>query len=134
MEEESKPQEATQSFYSNIKWDIISQNKIDEQTFNKLKARFGKLYGTFLGSEGSYAFYMFKSLKWSEFKDIRAKKLDKDLTHDYILNNAVVWPKMDPMSLSELDAGIALTLVYQVLTMSNFISDPTKALDLVLEI
>jgi hypothetical protein len=131
---EETPQVATRDFFADISWDKVTYNKIDRNTFERLKAKNDKLYATFLGNEDDYSFYMFKKLSWSEFKDIRAKKLDKDMTHDYILNTCVVWPKMDPITLNTLEAGVALTLVYQILIMSNFFKDPSKALELILEV
>lgn len=132
--EESKPEIVKEDFFSAIEWEKVAYNKIEKLQFDRLKAKFGKLYATFLGNEDDYSFYMFKKLSWSEFKDIREKKLDKDTTHDYILNACVVWPKMDAVALNTLEAGIALTLVYQVLIMSNFFKNPEKALELILEV
>lgn len=131
---EETPEIVTRDFFADIDWDKVTFNKIDKLTFEKLRAKHEKLYATFLGNEDDYSFFLFKKLSWPEFKDIRAKKLDKDTTHDYILNTCIVWPKMDPLALNGLEAGIALTLVYQILTMSNFFKDPAKALDLILEV
>ena len=122
------------NFWDDINWESVSFNKIDKITLEKLKAKHEKLYATFLGNEGDYSFFLFKKLSWTEFRDIRAKKLDKDTTHDYILNTCVVWPKLDPVALNTLEAGIALTLVYQILIMSNFFKDPQKCLELILEV
>jgi hypothetical protein len=127
-----EPQVATHDFFSDINWDKVTNNKIDRPTFEKVKAKYDKVYATFLGNEDDYSFFMFKKLSWPEFRDIRAKNLDKDMTHDYILNTCVVWPRMDPITLNTLEAGIALTLVYQILVMSNFFKDPSKALELIL--
>lgn len=132
MSEEAQKIETT--FFQDVNWDRIAYNRIDEDSFNRILARYPKLYATFLGKEDEYTFFMFKKLSWPEFKDIRARKLDKDGYHDYILNNCIVWPKMDAFAMNELEAGMALTLVYQILVMSNFFKDPNKALELILEV
>lgn len=130
---EQEPKKIEESFFNNIQWDKVSYNKIDEKTFNLLLAKYKKVYATFLGNENEYTFFMMKKLSWSEFRDIRSKNLDKDSTHDYILNNCIIHPKMDAFALNEIDAGMALTLVYQILSISNFIPDPKKSLELLLE-
>ena len=38
---------------------------------------------------------------------------------------------MDPIQINDEDAGIINTLVYMVLSISNFLSVPEKALDLI---
>lgn len=125
---------ARPDFFEGINWEEVTYNVIDKQSYDKIIARYAKIYATFLGREDELSYFMFKSLSWPEFKDIRSKKLDKDATHDYILNTCVLWPKLGIAELNELDAGIALTLVYQILTMSNFFKDPSKALELILEV
>lgn len=120
--------------YEELNWQFVKFNQIDKAQYDKLQARYDKLYCTFLGKTDEFTLFMFKPLKWSEFKDIRAKKLDKDLTHDYVLNSCIVHPKVDPIALAGLDAGMALTLVYQILIMSNFFKDPATSLQYVLEV
>jgi len=132
MSEEAKL--AKPDFFETINWDEVTYNAIDRMSYDKIYNRFSKIYCTFLGREDELHFFMFKSITWPEFKDIKAKKLDKDATHDYILNSCILWPKLGIMELNELDAGMALTLVYQILTMSNFFKDPSKALELILEV
>lgn len=121
------------SFYSSIPWDKVAFNKISEEEYIRLKSKVKQTYVTFLGPPESLSFYMFKSLSWAEFKTIREKKLDKDTTHEYIVNSCVLYPKMDPIALNEEDSGIMLTLVYQILTVSNFLDNPLKALDIIYE-
>jgi hypothetical protein len=77
---------------------------------------------------------MFKPLTWPEYKDIRSRGLDKDSTHEYIVNTSVVHPKMGPLEMNSLEAGIMLTLVQQILGMSNFLKDPNEALKMILKV
>lgn len=120
--------------YKEIHWEFIKYNIPDQTTYERLQTRYDKLFCSLLGKQDEYTCFIFKPLKWNEFKEIRAKKLDKDNTHDYILNACVVHPKLDPLALNQVDAGMALTLVYQILIMSNFFKDPSASLQYVLEV
>jgi len=122
------------SFWDNVTWESVKYNKISREDFLRLKVRNPKLFSSFLGSEDGLQFFLFKPISWGEFKDIRKKKLDKETTHEYILNTCLLWPKLDIPDINSLDGGIMLTLIQQILTVSNFLSTPEKALELILEI
>ena len=122
------------AFYDDINWDVVAYNRLSKEEFLRIKQRNSKLFATFLGGEGQFQFYMFKPLTWPEYKEIRAKELDKDTTHEYIVNKAVVHPKMGPLEMNSLEAGIMLTLVQQILGMSNFLKDPNEALKMILKV
>lgn len=130
--EETKPVENT--FWEEISWENVKYNKITREDFLRAKVRHPKLYATFLGSEDSLQFFLFKPITWGEFKDIRKKKIDKETTHEYILNTCLIWPKLEIPDINSLDGGIMLTLIQQILTVSNFLNSPEKALELILEI
>lgn len=132
MEEKVNP--ATVPFYDEIDWEKVAYNKISKEDYLKLKSRHKRCYVTFLGSQDQMQFYMFRALSWPEFKDIRLKGLDKDSTHDYILNACLIWPKADPLALNSIEAGVVLTLVHQILAVSYFLNDPNKALEMILEV
>ena len=137
MSEEIKVEEIQQvnsAFWDEINWDNIGFNKIKKDEFMRIRAINKKIYATFLGSQDQLQFYLFKPLSWGKYKDIRTKNLSKDSTHEYIINECVLWPKMDTVGLMGLDAGVMLTLVNQVLAVSNFIKDPDKALEMILEV
>ncbi|MDY0198880.1 MAG: hypothetical protein RBR68_13800 [Tenuifilaceae bacterium] len=131
MSEENEIYKADQSFYDNVPWDKVANNKIEKEEYLRLKAKVKTSYVTFLGPPDSLSFYMFKPLSWGEYKVIREKRLDKDTTHEYIINNCVLYPKMDPIDIGELDAGIMLTLVYQILTVSNFVDNKDSVLNMI---
>jgi hypothetical protein len=125
---------ANEAFYNDVNWDVVAYNKLTKEEFLRIKSRHTKLFATFLGGEGQFQFFMFKPLQWGEYKDIRAKHLDKDTMHEYILNTACVHPKMDPIEINTMEAGIMLTLVQQILGMSNFLKDPNEALKMILKV
>jgi hypothetical protein len=122
------------SAFFDVNWDVVAYNKMAKDEFLKIRSRHSKLFATFLGGEGQFQFFMFKPLTWGEYKDIRAKQLDKDATHEYILNMAIVHPKMDPIEINTMEAGVMLTLVQQILGMSNFLKDPNEALKMILKV
>jgi hypothetical protein len=132
MEETQKL--ADMSFFEQVNWDIIAFNKISKEEYLKIRGRHKRVYATLLGSTDQLQFYMFKPLSWGEYKDIKSKSLDKDTTHEYILNACVLWPKMDALTISSMEAGIMLTLVYQILATSYFLKDPNKALEMIIEV
>lgn len=138
VEEETKEEQdvylADGSFYDEINWDSVSFQKISKDDYIRTRAKNKKCYGTFLGPSDATAFYMFKPLNWGTYKDIRAKNLDKDTMNEYILNHCVVYPVMDPIEINNIDSGLMLTLVYQIMAVSNFLSDPKKSLDLIYEL
>lgn len=122
---------AEPDFWSEVNWESVAHNAISREDFVKIKARNNKLFATFLGPKESAAFYLFKPLKWGVYKDIRSKNLDKETINEYVVNACVLWPIMDPIQINDEDAGIINTLVYMVLSISNFLSVPEKALDLI---
>jgi len=125
---------ADKSFWDEIDWDKVEFHKIKKEDFLRLKSVNKKLFATFLGSQDQLQFYLFKPLTWGKYKEIRSKELDKDVVHEYILNSSILWPQMNPVSIVNLDAGVMLTLVNQVLAVSNFLKEPDKALELILEV
>lgn len=125
---------ADTTFFDDVNWEAVAFNKMSRDEFLKIKSRHSKLFATFLGGEGQFQFFLFKPLTWGEYKEIRAKGYDKDTTHEYILNGAVVHPKMDPVEINTMEAGIMLTLVQQILGMSNFLKDPNEALKMILKV
>ena len=131
---EEKYEAADMAFFEQINWDVIAFNKINKEDFARIRGRHKRVYATLLGSTDQLQFYMFKPLSWGEYKDIKSKSLDKDTTHEYILNACVVWPKMDALAINSMEAGIMLTLVYQILATSYFLKDPNKALEMILEV
>jgi hypothetical protein len=135
VEIKDTPTQVTESsFWDEIEWSQVTHNKIDKGDFLRIKSINRKLYSTFLGPESGTQFYLYKPLSWGKYKEIRLKGLDKDTTREYIINSCILWPNLDPISVSNLDAGIMLTLTNQILTVSNFLKDPDKALELILEI
>lgn len=125
---------ADKDFFDEIPWETIAFNVIEKPEYLRLKASYTKLYATFLGPEDSLSFFMFKPLSWPEYKDIKKRNLSKDDSNDYILQNCIVYPELDIIDLNELDAGFALTLIYQVMTVSNFLEKPELALDQIFKI
>jgi hypothetical protein len=136
MSEEQTQQEpsASPTFYDQVDWDLIKFNKISKEDFLRLKAKNKKSYATLLGSQDELQFYMFRPLLWSEYKDIRQKNLDKYKTQEYILSACMLWPKVDILTINSIEAGTMLTLVYQMLAVSYFLSDPTKAIEMIIEV
>jgi len=122
------------SFWDEIDWDKVSHNKIDRGSFLRTKSLNSKIFATFLGPQDQLQFYLFKPLGWAKYKDIRSKDLDKDTVHEYIINACLIHPASNPIAVGNIDAGIMLTLVNQILTISNFLTDPNQALELLLEI
>lgn len=122
------------SFYDKIDWSKIKHNRITREEFLKIKSKTKKSYSTLLGSQDELQFYIFRSLMWTEYRDIRQKGLDRFDTQEYIINSCILWPKQDVVSINSLEAGILLTLVYQVMAVSYFLSDPSKALEMILEV
>lgn len=131
LEEEKVYDAKDDGFYESVNWENIKHNPITKEKYLDIKARNSKIYATFLGPSESTAFYIYKPLKWGTYKDIRSKGLDKDSINEYVVNSCVLWPKMDPVALMDEDAGIILTLVYQIFGTSNFLSNPEAALELV---
>ncbi len=125
---------ADKTFWDEVNWTKVSFNKISKEEFLKAFYFENKLFATFLGNQEQLQFFMYRPISWPIYKEIKSKKLSKDSTHEHILSSCIVWPKMDVLELNSLDAGIVLTLVYQVLAVSNFLKEPEKALEMILEI
>jgi hypothetical protein len=135
--EEIKAEETTQvglEFWNDVKWDLVENNKITKDIFIKLRNKHKKAFATFLGAQDHLSFYMFRPLSWPEFKEIRTSTMDKYEVHDYIVKNCLLWPIVNDGNIQTLEAGTALTLVYQVLAQSSFLKDPSQALKMVIEI
>lgn len=132
--EEIKETSNDTGFYDKVNWDLIAFNKIGRDDFFKIKAKYKKSYATLLGSQDELSFFMFKPMMWPEYKEIRNRGLDKYETQEFIINNCIVWPKMDVISLNTMEAGIMITLVYQVMAVSYFLNDPSKALEMIIEV
>lgn len=122
------------SFYDKVNWSLIAYNKISREDFLRIKAKNKKSYATLLGSQEELNFFMFKPMMWPEYKEIRNRGLDKYETQEFIINNCVVWPKVDVVSLNTLEAGLMITLVYQIMAVSYFLNDPSKALEMIIEV
>ena len=134
LDEQTEQPSANPGFYDRVNWDVIGYNKISKEDFIRIKAKNKKSYATLLGSQDELQFFMFRPLFWPEYREIKAKGLDKYATQEYILNTCTLWPKMDPISLNSIESGIMLTLVYQILATSFFLNDPNKALEMIIEI
>lgn len=132
MEEEIN--DATMAFYDEVDWSKVAHNPLTREEYAIARQKSKKAYATFLGSKDQLQFYMFKPLPWAAYKDIRSKGLDKDTTHEYIINSSIIVPRMDAITLANMDAGIILTLAQQILAVSNFLKDPNKSLEMILEI
>jgi hypothetical protein len=117
-------------FYNDVKWDLIKYNKIQKEMFLKIRSKYEKVFATFLGAQDQLAFYMFKPISWEDYKAIMSGDMPKYETHDYIIEKCLLWPT----NKSSLDAGIILTLVYQILAQSSFLKDPSQALKMIIEI
>jgi hypothetical protein len=122
------------SFFESVQWENVKFNSIPKDQFLRTRAKYKKLYATFLGPAEAPSFYMFVPLTWGMYKEIRSKGLDKHSINEYIINSCIVWPKMDPVEIMNEDSGIMLTLVYQIMAVSNFLSDPSKSLELIYEL
>jgi hypothetical protein len=125
---------ADKTFWDEVTWDKVAFNQIDKLTFLRTLSINKKLYATFLGNQEQLQFYMYKPLSWPVFKEIKTKNLSKEETHQKIIMECVVWPRMDVLEFNSLDAGVVLTLVYQILAISNFLKNPDKALEMILEL
>jgi hypothetical protein len=125
---------ADKTFWDEVTWDKVAYNQIEKNQFLRILAVNNKVYATFLGNQEQLQFYMYKPLSWPIFKEIKTKNLSKEDTHQKIIMECVMWPKMDVLEFNSLDAGIVLTLIYQILAVSNFLKNPDKALDMILEI
>lgn len=122
------------TFYDKIDWNLIAYNKMTRDDFLRIKSKIKKSYASLLGEQSALQFYMYKSLNYEEYTEIKKKNLDKYATQKAILSACLLWPKPELLTLNNMEAGIALTLVYQILTISFFISDPRAAMDMILEI
>lgn len=128
---EERPKEM--KLWDQITWDMIAYNKISEQEFYGIRRKYDKCYGTILGSQNALEFYLFKPLYWGDYRNIKTKGLNKEAMHEYVINTCLLWPKLDPIKLNCLESGIVITLVYQILATSYFLSDPSKAMEMILE-
>jgi hypothetical protein len=132
-EELEEVKDVKQSLYDEINWDKIAYYKMTKPEFERAKAFNKRVYCTFLGPADQLQFFMYKYLPWAEFADIRRANLDKMSTHEAILKASLIHPKPEAVLIQSLEAGLVLTLVYQILAVSNFLKDPNKALELILE-
>jgi hypothetical protein len=123
----------TKTFWDRVEWDNVGFNKISKEDYLRIRSLHPKLYATFLGPDKKTQFFLFKPLGWGKYKDIRAKDLDKDTTREYIVSSCILWPKMDPIVISNMDAGVMLALANQILAVSNFIKDPDQVLEFIFE-
>jgi hypothetical protein len=121
-------------FYEKVNWDLIAFNKITKEDFYRVKAKCKKSYATLLGSQEELSFFMFKPMMWPDYREIRKRGLDKYETQEFIINSCILWPKIDVVSLNALEAGIMITLVYQIMAVSYFLNDPSKALEMIIEV
>ena len=133
MEEINTAATTDNGFWEKVDWSLIANNKIGKEDFYRIKAKHKKVYSTLLGAQDALSFFMFKPMMWPEYKEIRNRGLDKYETQEFIINNCVVWPKVDIVSLNTLEAGIMITLVYQIMATSYFLTDPNSALSMILE-
>ena len=124
----------TYDFFDKVNWDAVGHNKIDKETYGRIRIANKRLYATLLGDEKETQFFMFKPLLWSDYKEIKAKSLDKVATHEFIFSSCVQWPKVNPILVANIEAGIMTTVVYQILSVSNFLSNPEKALEMIIEV
>lgn len=122
------------TFFDKVDWNLIPHNKITKDQFLYIKLRNKKSYATLLGSQEELQFYMFKPLFWPEYAEAKKKNLDKYEIQEHILKSCLLWPKADVLLTNTLEAGIMLTLVNQILAVSYFISDPAKAMEMILEV
>lgn len=133
MEETEKPTNDT-GFYDKVNWEVIGHNRIKRDDFFRIKAKHKKSYATLVGSQDELSFFMFKPMMWPEYKEIRSRGLDKYETQEFIIQSCVIWPKQDIVSLNTMEAGILITLVYQIMAVSYFLNDPSKALEMIIEV
>jgi hypothetical protein len=122
------------TFWDKVNWDVVKYNKIERNDFLRIKARNKKSYGALLGSSEELSFFMFKALMWPEYKEMKVRNLSKYEMQEFIINSCVLWPKQDAISLNTLEAGIMTTLVYQIMAVSYFLNDPSKALEMIIEV
>lgn len=132
MSEETKI--ADKTLWDEVVWDKVAFNKVDKLTFLRILALNKKAYATFLGNQEQLQFYMFKPVSWGIFKELRNQKANKEELHEKIITECVIWPKIDVMEFNTMDAGVVLTLVHQILAVSNFLKNPDKALEMILEV
>ena len=130
--ESEKPTIVGAAFYDDMNWEYIKFNKPSREDFLRIRSKYEKCFATFLGGQDQLSFYMFKPLSWPDFKEIRTKGLDKLETHEYIIGECLLFPKFK--TFDDLEAGVALTLVYQILAQSNFLKDPSSALNMIVQI
>jgi hypothetical protein len=133
-QQETQTPDSTITFYDKVNWDAIGFNRITKEDFLRLKARNKKSYATLLGNSEELSFFMFKPLMWPEYKEIKERELNKYETQEYVINTCLLWPKQDTVSLNTLEAGLMTTLVYQIMAVSYFLTDPSKALEMIIEI
>lgn len=122
------------TFWEKVNWDIVKHGKIPKEEFIKVKLKNKKSYGALLGSSGELSFYMFKPLMWPDYKEMKMRNLSKYEMQEFIINSCVLWPKQDIVSLNTMESGIMTTLVYQIMAVSYFLTDPSKALELIIEV
>jgi hypothetical protein len=135
--EEITPEEVVPvglEFFNDVKWELVTNNKITKDIFLKIRAKNTKAFATFLGAQDHLSFFMFRPLSWPEFKEVRSSSMDKYEIHDFIVKNCILWPIINEGNIHTLEAGTALTLVYQILAQSSFLKDPSQALKMVIEI
>jgi hypothetical protein len=134
MSEEKQDPTTEISFYDKVNWDIIKHNKISRDDFLRIKAKHKKAYATLLGAQDELNFFMFKALMWPEYKEMKQRNLNKYEMQEFIINSCVLWPKQDAVSLNTMESGIMTTLVYQIMATSYFLNDPTRCLEMILEV
>lgn len=122
------------TFWDKVNWDVVKYNKIDKNEFLRIKLKNKKSYGALLGTPEELSFFMFRALMWPEYKDMKLKNLNKYEMQEYLINNCVLWPKQDAMSLNTMEAGTMTTLVYQIMAVSYFLQEPSKALEMIIEV
>lgn len=132
--EEVKDKSSELTFWDKVNWDVVKYNKIDKNEFLRIKLKNKKSYGVLLGSADELSFFMFRALMWPEYKDMKQKNLNKYEMQEYLINNCVLWPKQDIMALNTMEAGTMTTLVYQIMAVSYFLNDPSKALEMIIEV
>lgn len=133
-EEQSVGPDSNITFWDKVNWDIIKHNKITRDDFLKIKLKNRKSYATLLGSSQDLNFFMFKALMWPEYKEMKMRNLNKYEMQEYIISTCLLWPKQDVVSLNSLESGLMSTLVYQIMAASFFIADPSKALEMIIEV
>ena len=132
--EELQEKSADITFWDKVNWEVVKYNKIDKNDFLRVKAKNKKSYGALLGSAEELSFFMFKALMWPEYKEMKMRNLNKYEMQEFIINSCVLWPKQDAISLNTMESGIMTTLVYQIMAVSYFLNDPSKALEMIIEV